>query len=370
MYGSEVNTSRALTTLNQQSESDLYWFVAMDTTTGCSDTASAYINVLERPKISMISADMPVCEGNMIQLDPYLRCIDDMGTPIIDQYWMLDGERFDPTDSVAGAISYEANGKVISYYAENRCGSSSSLNSHNLLSCYGDSLTTQDSLIYLDNDTIAFELLRLNQLVSKDSILLNVHKRYNPDSIIIETDPHDPARIWNGESITLTLKTDYDYHYLVWRKVKGKYDMENYNSFVGEGFIFNDPDDEQDEVYETSGFMETPYIVDYPTDTAYYYVSISDGVCPETPSRLTEVDVLQQIPTAFTPHTKDGLNDVFMKNHHVTIFDRYGEKIFEGNDGWPGTQKGHQADPAVYFYELEMRNGLIVRGTIEIVKIK
>ena len=369
LYGSEVNASKALTTIRQQSESGLYWFVAMDTTTGCSDTASAYIHVLERPKISMISAEMPVCEGNMIQLDPYLRCVDSMGAPMKEQYWMLDGERFDPTDSIEGAISYDFNGKVISYYAENRCGASTSLNSHALLSCYGDSLTTQDTLVYLDNDSIAYEMLRINQLFNTDSIRLNVHKRYNPDSIIIETDPHDPARIWNGESVTLTLKTDYDYHYLVWRKVVGKYDLENYNSFVGEGFIFNDPDDEEDEVYESSGFLETPYIVDYPQDTAYYYVTISDGVCPETPSRLTEVDVLQQVPTAFTPHTKDGLNDVFMKNHHVIIFDRYGQKVFEGNDGWPGTHKGHQADPAVYFYELEMGNGLIVRGTIEVVKM-
>ena len=369
MYGSEYNTSKALTTLYQQSQSGIYSFVAMDTTTGCSDTASAYINILERPKISMVSATMPVCEGNQVDLDPYLRCVNDMGTPIINQYWMIDGNRFDPTDSIEGAISYEFNGKLISYYAENRCGSSTSLNSHSMLTCYDDSLTKADSLIYLDNDSVAYEMLRVNQLFSKDSLLLDVHKRYNPDSIIIETDPHDPARIWNGESITLTLKTDYDYHYLVWRKVRGKYDMENYNSLVGEGFIFNDPDDLEDEVYESSGYLETPYIVDYPQDTAYYYASISDGVCPETPSRLTEVDVLQQLPTAFTPHTKEGLNDVFMKNHRVVIFDRYGQKVFEGNDGWPGKHNGHDADPAVYFYEVEMGNGLIVRGTIEVVKM-
>ena len=369
MYGSEYNTSRALTTLYQQSQSGIYSFVAMDTTTGCSDTASAYINILERPKVSIVSASMPVCEGNMIDLDPYLRCVDDMGAPILDQYWTIDGVRFNSTDSTEGAISYEHNGKLLAYYAENRCGSSTSLDSHSLLSCYGDSLTKEDTLIYLDNDTIAFEMLRVNQLFARDSILLNVHKRYNPDSIIIETDPHDPARIWNGESITLTLKTDYDYHYLVWRKVRGKYDMENYNSLEGEGFIFNDPDDLEDEVYESSGYLATPYIVDYPQDTAYYYATISDGVCPETPSRLTEVDVLQQLPTAFTPHTKEGLNDVFMKNHRVIIFDRYGQKIFEGNDGWDGKHKGHDADPAVYFYEVEMGNGLIVRGTIEVVKM-
>ncbi|MCR5498293.1 MAG: hypothetical protein K6F48_10690 [Paludibacteraceae bacterium] len=379
MYGSEVNTSKALTTLHQKSESGLYWFVAMDTTTGCSDTASAYINILERPKISMISAEMPVCEGTMIQLDPYLRCVDSMGAPMKAEYWMVDGKRFDSNDSVDGLVSYEYRGKEIAYYAENRCGASTSnntydslgnnLHTHVLLSCYDDSLTTADTLIYLDNDTAAYEMLRVNQLFSSDSILLDVHKRYDPDSIIIETDPHDPARIWNGESITLALKTNYNYHYLVWRKVSGKFDMENYNSFEGDGFFFNDPDDVEDEVYESSGYMTDPYIVDYPQDTAYYYVTISDGVCPETPSRLTEVDVLQQLPTAFTPHTKEGLNDVFMKNHHVIIFDRYGQKVFEGTDGWPGLHNGHPADPAVYFYEVEMGNGLIVRGTIEVVKV-
>ena len=379
MYGSEIEASRAMTTLHQKSESGIYWFVAMDTITGCADTASAYMNVLERPKISMVTAQMPVCEGNMIQLDPYLRCIDSMGAPMKDQYWMIDGKRFNANDSVEGAVSYDFNGKEIAYYAENRCGASTSnntydslgnnLHTHVMLSCYDDTLTKQDTLIYLDNDTAAYEMLRLNQLFSSDSILLDVHKRYLPDSIIIETDPHDPARIWNGESITLTVKTSYDYHYLVWRKVKGKYDLEGYNSLEGEGFIFDDPEDEEDEVYESSGFSTNPYIVDYPQDTAYYYVTISDGVCPETPSRLTEVDVLQQIPTAFTPHTKDGLNDIFMENHHVIIFDRYGQKVFEGTNGWPGTHKGHDADPAVYFYELEMGNGLIVRGTVEVVKM-
>ena len=379
MYGSEIEASRAMTTLHQKSESGIYWFVAMDTMTGCADTASAYMNVLERPKISMVSAQMPVCEGNMIQLDPYLRCVDSMGAPMKDQYWMIDGKRFNSNDSVDGAISYDFNGREIAYYAENRCGASTSnntydslgnnLHTHVMLSCYDDTLTKQDTLIYLDNDTVAYEMLRLNQLFSSDSILLDVHKRYHPDSIIIETDPHDPARIWNGESVSLVLKTSYDYHYLVWRKVRGKYDMEDYNPLVGEGFIFDDPEDEEDEVYESSGFSTSPYIVDYPQDTAYYYVTISDGVCPETPSRLTEVDVLQQIPTAFTPHTKDGLNDIFMENHHVIIFDRYGQKVFEGTNGWPGTHKGHYADPAVYFYELEMGNGLIVRGTIEVVKM-
>ncbi len=369
LYGNSQVVAEELTKLHQRSESGYYSFVAMDTTTGCSDTATAYINVLERPKVKIVSAQMPVCEGNYINLAPYLQCVDSMGASITAEYWMVDTLRFDPDDSIMGKVSSEYNGKLISYYAENRCGSTSSLNSHVLLNCYDDSLTTKDSLNFLNGDSTSLTMLRLNQIYSRDSILLDVHTRFNPDSIVIETEPHDPARIWRGESVTLALNTKYDYHYLVWHKVVGKYDMENYNSYEGEGFFFDDPDDEEDEIYEISGFKEHPYILDYPEDTTSYYVTITDGVCPETPSAVTEVDVLQEIPTAFTPFVKDGYNDVFMERHHVIIYDRYGQKVFVGDDGWPGTHKGHQADPGVYFYELVMGNGLIIRGTIEVVKI-
>ncbi|MCQ2230748.1 MAG: gliding motility-associated C-terminal domain-containing protein, partial [Paludibacteraceae bacterium] len=367
---SPEKAAEALTKLTQRSESGYYTFVAMDTLTGCSDTATAYINVLERPKVKITSAEMPVCEGNVIDLAPYLQCVDSMGATITKEGWQLDGKDYDPADSITGPIAYSFNGKLASYYAENRCGSTTSFDSHMMISCSDDTLTTADSLLYLANDSIALEQLRGNKLFVHDSISLDVHQRYNPDSIFIETDPHDPARIWNGESITLVLNTPYKFHYLVWSKVVGKYDLENYNSLEGTGFEFDDPDDEEDEVYEIAGYSERPYIVDYPSDTTYYYATISDGVCPAASTGVTEVDVLQQIPTAFTPYTKDGLNDVFMERHKVVIFDRYGQKIFQGNDGWPGTtRKGAMADPAVYYYELVMGNGLIVRGTIEIVKL-
>lgn len=62
------------------------------------------------------------------------------------------------------------------------------------------------------------------------------------------------------------------------------------------------------------------------------------------------------IPNTFTPDG-DGYNDVFMKGHHLIIFDRLGVVIFEGNDGWDGRRNnGKKAPPDTYFYILDYRH--------------
>ena len=97
---------------------------------------------------------------------------------------------------------------------------------------------------------------------------------------------------------------------------------------------------------------------------------MTDGVCPPIPSQLLQVDVLPKLPTAFTPYDKDGLNDIYMEGRSVVIFDRYGAKVFEGDNGWDGTFKGRLADPGVYFSRVILKNGMSLSGTIEIVKVK
>ena len=59
-----------------------------------------------------------------------------------------------------------------------------------------------------------------------------------------------------------------------------------------------------------------------------------------------------------------------MKHHHVVIFDRYGQKVFEGDNGWDGSFRGGIADPGVYYHKVRMSNGIYITGTIEIIKIK
>lgn len=108
---------------------------------------------------------------------------------------------------------------------------------------------------------------------------------------------------------------------------------------------------------------QTKYL---PESTSEYTVRASDGVCPSATSTLT-LDV--KLPTAFTPYVVDDLNDKFMNGFNVVVFDRYGQKIFEGENGWDG-RKGSSAafvDPGVYFYKVVMKNGKVEKGTVEVV---
>ena len=56
------------------------------------------------------------------------------------------------------------------------------------------------------------------------------------------------------------------------------------------------------------------------------------------------------------------------------MFNRFNEKVFEGNDGWDGTlncalaKKGVKADPGVYYYYMTFPDGSTHKGIIEVVK--
>ncbi|MCX6237040.1 MAG: gliding motility-associated C-terminal domain-containing protein [Bacteroidia bacterium] len=61
------------------------------------------------------------------------------------------------------------------------------------------------------------------------------------------------------------------------------------------------------------------------------------------------VDVVPFIPNVFSPNG-DGINDVFMPEITLQVFDRYGTVLYKGTAGWDGTYKGQPADTDTYFY--------------------
>ncbi len=374
-YGSHEAALEAVTRMTKNSQSGSYTFVAMDTTTGCSDTATAYVNIAEMPRVRIDNSTMHECEGNMIDLDAKVRCEAEMGAPITKRYWTLNGEPFDFADSTNGVLMKEYNNASLVYVAKNRCGES--LSSNSLFMFCDDKLSgdkLEDSIKFFGS-VEKYELYKNDQYYVHDSIVLDVHQRYAPDSILVETEPSNPTRIWKGETALLTLKTQYPYITSTWYKVVGSFDREfyDYKTAEYEYDFYSDTtrvtlEDEKDEVLFI-GTSSLSYIEDSPIDTSYYYVTIDDGVCPSSASSLIRVDVITKLPTAFTPYEKDGFNDIFMERHPVVIFDRYGQKVFEGENGWDGTHKGHMADPGVYFYTVVMIDGSVMNGTIEIVKI-
>ena len=78
-------------------------------------------------------------------------------------------------------------------------------------------------------------------------------------------------------------------------------------------------------------------------------------------------------PTVIIPDGP-GKNGEFARGCNITVFNRFNEKVFEGNDGWDGTlncalaKKGVKADPGVYYYYMTFPDGSTHKGIIEVVK--
>ncbi len=122
--------------------------------------------------------------------------------------------------------------------------------------------------------------------------------------------------------------------------------------------------------------MQDGYVYDYVPATHYYdnfgqfnvtQVVIGSNGCPDTARVLITIipEYLIWVPNAFTPSTKDNLNDVFkpvtigVTDYTMYIFDRWGNLLFTSKDveqGWDGTFKGKLCPVDVYVYKLEYKD--------------
>lgn len=119
-----------------------------------------------------------------------------------------------------------------------------------------------------------------------------------------------------------------------------------------------------------SGETESVLIIS-PTITTYYCVTVTDtNLCTDTACATIIVEPIDCsgnvfIPNAFSPND-DGMNDYFkihypnancIKELYITIYDRWGEKIFESNEitfQWNGIYKSKKLNTAVFVYVLEI----------------
>lgn len=90
------------------------------------------------------------------------------------------------------------------------------------------------------------------------------------------------------------------------------------------------------------------------TQPGYYTVTVNTLVTAD-PCILTEdiniqaaVDYCDKIPNAFTPNS-DGVNDVFLAGFDITILNRWGDTLFNGNTGWDGTYNGQKVSNGTYY---------------------
>lgn len=73
--------------------------------------------------------------------------------------------------------------------------------------------------------------------------------------------------------------------------------------------------------------------------------------CTDSDSLLIKI---KPIANAFTPFDKDNKNDIFAKGVDLVIFNRWGQVIYEGTDGWDGTFNGKNVSYGTYFYIMKL----------------
>ena len=326
--------------LSALSDEGLYTIVGMDTSLHCVDTTSAYITVHSAPTIGLDAEPLLVCEKDSIHLisdnetlyEKYNLIVHDNGEEITEEGWMLNGEKYKPET----LLDYTDALIRMHYYATNKCETGK----------------------------------------SNDWISLSMRRRMSPDNLMLTTEPNNPARVYSGESAKLNLVTKYKPDVYMWYRVKGIVDGNSDKMFDKYGNVredYIDSDFEQDSLlgvtnYGTSG--SKIWDLTELGDSAKYYVLLVDSVCPAVPSNIVSIDVVQKLPTAFTPHNSIGMNDVFMEGHKVIIFNRYGQKMVESDNGWDGTCRGNLVDPGVYYYEVIINDGEKHKGSIEVVYFK
>ncbi|MGI4871891.1 MAG: gliding motility-associated C-terminal domain-containing protein, partial [Janthinobacterium lividum] len=115
-----------------------------------------------------------------------------------------------------------------------------------------------------------------------------------------------------------------------------------------------------------------------PTVTTTYTLSATVVNCSDQSTMTVTVTPRLRIPTAFSPNG-DGNDDTWQIEHieeyqgsHVTIFNRWGNKLFEttsygrGNE-WTGVMGGQPAPIGTYYYIITLPNGHSYTGPLTII---
>jgi len=92
--------------------------------------------------------------------------------------------------------------------------------------------------------------------------------------------------------------------------------------------------------------------------------------CPDDSDTVKVMNISNSIPNVITPND-DGINDVFMVGEHLSVYNRWGQLIFKGMEGWDGKKKNEKVSPGTYFYIIryydQSKNESVLKGTVTVI---
>lgn len=103
------------------------------------------------------------------------------------------------------------------------------------------------------------------------------------------------------------------------------------------------------------------------SDTVSVITSTSN-ICFSTPKLGVRVI---DIYNSFSPNN-DGENDVFMQGYQITVFNRWGQVVYEGMNGWDGKYQGAEVNTGSYYFTLKYNSSnsaeIEYKGTLMLVR--
>ncbi|TVQ15832.1 MAG: hypothetical protein EA361_05100, partial [Bacteroidetes bacterium] len=289
--------------------STLYTVVITDTQTGCVAIGEVVINISD---LRFFSADNPrICEGETIA-SLGGKIIVEGGLPPYQYYW---------TDSDGNSLSTQANPTVEAPFAE-----SYTLMVMDDMGCF---ITATIEIIIADSPEVSIHIG-------------NIHAG-------------NSYSIYPGQPVTFeALPSGYPLY---------------------EWYVIDPDTDNDDETKSSidnarlvqSGSFNTWLSSELINGQVVFVVAYSGG-CPGISQFVTIT--INELPNAFTPDG-DGINDIFGQGAELTIFNRWGQKVYEGTSGWDGTYNGRKVSPGTYYYLLnlydENNKKTTVKGSVTVV---
>ncbi len=117
-------------------------------------------------------------------------------------------------------------------------------------------------------------------------------------------------------------------------------------------------------------------LIDSPYKDTNYKLVATGALCPGKAEREISVKVLW--PTVITPYDANDKNDVFPLSDNTSelyspgfkihVFNRYGKLVYDGVQSWDGKEAGSFVLPGVYYYIVQLPEGTVKKGTVEVFK--
>lgn len=330
------------------------YYVTVSDANGCSSTDDVSVTVNPLPAADA-GADAAICEGSSVMLgadggtsyvwSPSAGLSDAfISNPTADPavtttytVTVIDANNCSATDDViitvnllptadAGADTTICEGNTIVLSASG--GETYSWNT-------GDS-TSSFSISPSASSTYFVTVTDMNGCSASDDITVNVTAT---PVITLTTEPTDNS-IYIGQLFTVTTTPST---------------FSNYSFYI-------------DSLLAQEG-QSNSYISASMQDGQIIYVIADDGGCFSTMESIV-IDV-KPIPNAFTPLNGDDVNDLFLKGLDLTVFNRWGQEIYTGTNGWDGKFNGNFVSKGTYYFIIRMpdinNNITEIKGSVTVV---